>query len=303
MIKSRSQPQLPPSNRITSGGDVIVQSPFKLNIVSINDASKKCSVSVNPNSQILKSDDILDTVDLIGKNLPLDFPYGSKIWLEVFFDSSRAPVMALIKTGAKWTGQVKNSNGELQDVYPSCVEMISRQDVTAKTSEIDSEISYLTTLENLSNDELSYQVNNGVITQEQYSQLLSQSSQQFNTHRQTLRDYKSNLSRFFSAAPSQQWKKLFKLYKLIGYSTKDPSGKIPGQNLFFANDGAAIQPSVPQAEPKSNYKIVQCLDSDLLVVNSWHLDIYPSKSLAQYGRPIHTFYIGQETEEEINAGG
>jgi len=302
MIKSRSQPQLPASNKITSGGELLSQHPFRLNISSINDTLKKCSVSVNPNSQILKSDDVLDTVDLLGKNLSLDFPYGHKIWLEVFFDSSRAPVIGMIKTGAKWEGQVKNSSGVLEDVYPSCVEMISRQDIVAKTSELDSEIAYITTIQGLSDNELEYQADNGIITSDQYSQLLSLSSSLFDAHRATMRQYKSDLSRFFSAAPSQQWKKLFKLYRLIGYSTKDPSAKIPGSKLFFSNEGAPTAPAVPQAEQKSDYKIVQCLDSDLLVVNSWHLDIYPSKSFMQYSRPVHTFYIGQDTEEQTNVG-
>lgn len=301
MIKSRSQPQIPASNIISSGGELALQHPFRVNIVSIDDVSKNCSVSVNRNSQILKSESITDTLPLVGKNIGLSLPYGHKIWLEVIFDSSRNPIMGFIKVGTKWTATTRNSSGAAQEIYPDCVEMIGRNDLTSKITEVDGMISYLSTVETLSNNELEYQVDNGVITSEAYSSLLSLSSEQFNTYRSTLRKYKADLPKFFSAAPSQQWKKLFRLYRLIGYTTKDPSRTIPATKLYFPTDGSAVAPAVPTSSEKSDYRIVQSLDSDLLVVNSWHLDIYPSKTLIPFSRPVHQFYIDGELEEEINA--
>lgn len=301
MIKSRSQPQIPASNIISSGGELAAQHPFRFNVVSIDDSLKRATVSVNKNSQILKSDSISDTLPIIGKNIGLDFRYGYKIWIEVLFDSSRNPIMGFVKTGPKWTATTLDSTGASAEVYPDCVEMIGRQDIAAKTTEVDALISYISTVETLSNTELDYQVDNGVITQETYSSLLSTSSEQFQNYRTILREYKTNLSKFFTAAPSQQWKKLFRLYKLIGYTTKDPSRTIQAANLYFPSEGSATNPAVPQSVEKSDYRLVQCLDSDLIVVDSWHLGIYPSKSLIQYSRPVHQFYIDGELEEEINA--
>jgi hypothetical protein len=301
MIKSRSKPQIPASNLIVSGGQLDYQHPFKLNIVSIDDAQKMGSVSVNRNSHILKSDSILDTLPIVGKDIAVELPYGHKIWIEVLFDSSRVPVMGFVKAGPKWTATTLDSQGSPQEVYPEGVEMISRTDLAAKTLEVDFLISYVSTVQSLSNDELQYRLNNGLLTQEDYSSLLSLSAEQFDSYRSILREYKADLPTFFSAAPSQQWKKLFRLYKLIGYSTKDESRALQANKLYFPNEGSSTTPAVPQSTEKADYRIAQCLHTDLQVVSSWHLDIYPSKALIPCGRPVHSFFIDGESEEEINA--
>lgn len=301
MIKSRSTPQNPSSNLVISGGESAPSFPFKTSIVSLDDTSKECSVLVALNSHVLKSQNILDFVDILGKNLKLSMPYGHKIWLETLFDANRVPVVGFIKTGPKWPAKVKNSSGALQDVYPNCEEFISRDDIAAKAGEIDALITYVSTLKGLSEDELEFQHDNGIITQSEYQVLLSKSGPAFDRYRTVLAEYKAGLSKFFVAAPSNSWKKLFRLYSLIAYTTKDLSGNIAGNKAFFSNQGSPITPAVPQAVKSNDYRVVQCLNSDLILQDSWYNNSYPSKIMVPYNRGVHTFYDGQQTEEDKNA--
>ena len=300
MIKSRPALQNPPSNLKISGGELVSNHPFKISVISLDNVTKECSILVNLHSHVLASQDVLDKVEVLGKNLKLSFPYGSKVWFEILFDRDRNPVVGFVRVGNKWAAKTKNSSGVLQDVYPNCEEFISKDDLVAKLADLDVLISYVDELKTKSAEELLFQKNNGIITQSQYQVLTANSEPAFARYKTILQNYKTELPKFFEAAPSASWKKLFRLYYLIGYSTKDMSGAVPGSIAYFSNEGSSTTPDVPQAVKPSSYKVIQCANSDLLLQDSWYNNSYPSKILVPFGRAVHTFYDGQETEEDKN---
>lgn len=300
MIKSRLIPQNPPLDLKVKSLEFSNPHPFKVSIISIDDISKLCSISVNANSQVLKSQNILDKLDILGKNLELEFPYGSKVWLETLFDRNREPVLGLIRVGNYWPAMVNNSSGVRELVYPKCEEFISKSDLESKIAEMEGVLVYLDQLKELSAAELLFQKDNGIITVSQYQVALGQADAGFEKRKTSIREYKADLPKFFTAAPSATWKKLFKLYTLIAYTTKDNSAAIPGASAFFSKQGSTTTPAVPQVTPENSYRIVQCAHSDYLLQDSWYNDSYPSKVLVPCPRPVHTFYDGQETEEDKN---
>jgi hypothetical protein len=296
MIKSRPIPQNPSTELILSKEKSQISHSFKISITSLDNASKECSVSVESNSFIVKSQSILDRVDVLGKNLELKLPYKHKIWLEVLFDANRIPVLGLIKTGIKWDATVKSSSGDSQKIYPNCEEFISRSDITDKTVEVDRLISYIDTLKESSDKELDFQVESGLITKQQYDDAVKLSNPTFEKYKTILKEYKASMSKFFVSSPSQSWKKLFRLYYLIGYTTKDLKGAF-GSRAYFSNEGSSSSPQVAQTSKTNDYKIVQCANSDLILQDSWYNSTYPSKILVPYSRAVHPFFDGQNMEE------
>jgi hypothetical protein len=243
---------------------------------------------------------LLDDVDTLGKNLKLSLPYGHKIWGEILFDKDRNPVVCFIRTGTKWSAKTKTSSGVDQDVYPNCEEFISREDLPTKSADIDSLISYTDELKIKSQEELLFQKQNGLISEIQYQVLVKNTEPAFGKYKTTLQEYKANLSKFFVGAPALSWKKLFRLYFLIGYTTKDRSGGVEGYNVYFSNEGSTASPAVPQASEQSSYKVVQCASSNMVLQDSWYNNSYPSKILVPTYSSVHTFYKGQSTEESQN---
>lgn len=300
MIKSRLIPQNPPLDLKIKSLEFSNPHPFKASIISIDDVSKLCSISVNAHSQVLKSQNILDHLDILGRNLALESPYGSKIWLETLFDRNREPVIGIIKVGNYWNSTVNNSSEVPELVYPKCEEFISKSDLSVKTGEMDDLLLYIDQLKELSSAELLFQSDNGIITASQYQLALSQIDSGFEKRKNSIREYKADLPKFFASAPSPSWKKLFKLYTLIAYTTKDNSASVPGVSALFSKQGSTVTPEVPQVTAENSYRIVQCAHSDFLIQDSWYNDSYPSKVLVPCPRPVHTFYDGQTTEEDNN---
>ena len=300
MIKSRPTPQNPPSNLQIAPGGLVLVHPFKASIISIDNVEKICSISINRFSNVVKSQSVLDNLDILGRNLKLNFPYGSKCWLEILFDRNREPVIGFIRVGNKWVSTVRDSKGASTEIYPKCEEFISKLDLTDKVAEIDALISYIDELKTSSQAELLFQKNNGVITESQYQVANSSAETEFSKRKKSITEYKEEMPKFFSSAPSASWKKLFKIYLLIAYSTKDTSSAMPGSSAYFSKEGSAKTPDVPQAAAENSYRIVQCAHSDFLLQDSWYNDSYPSKVLVPCPRPVHTFYDGQETEEDKN---
>lgn len=290
------------SNHILTAGKVVPSTPFKAYITGVNDAEKTATVRIARYSAILKSLDINDRLPIMGLDIDLTIRYGDKIWVEVFYDKNLTPVFGVLKTGNKWDAQVVNpetTSGQTIKVYPKEHEFITKKDITRKLSDVDSTLSVINSYRDESLAIFAYRNNTGQISDAQYDDYVDAVNANYQLIKTSITEYKKNLNQFFSAAPTATWKKLFRTFTLICYTTHD-------NNLDL--DASTISPTpqpetpsdVPQASQQNVFRLVQCLYSDLYLADMCYDNRYPARIPIAYHRPIYYFVEDGKVEDESN---
>jgi len=282
---------LPAGVETVKGGESRDVSPFAVSIIN---NSPNIQVKVSRFSAILKSPNIKDKLNLIGVNVPMDIQYGDKIWLEIFYDRNLSPVFGLINYGKKWGAQTYTPSGSV-DVYPNELELITKNDLSSKIDELGSTTSLVNDVYQKAYEEITDEFRGGFITQSQQDALHSGLQAAFNVINDNIIKYKQDMNQFFVAAPNATYKKLFRSYTLIAYTTKDMNGELEGLIARPPNIGSPSQGGVNTSTEDASFKIVQTLATDLLLADICHQNRYPAKLPIPYHRaPYYFVYDGKE---------
>lgn len=275
------------------------ETPFKIFAYS---SDSPFSIKISNLSNLLNSPSLDDKVVIAGLNCPITIQYGNKIWLEVFYDKNLSPVAAIIKTGNKWPAKTRNvsNNQELLEVYPNEFEFISKYDLADKAAEIQATISSVTAFKTNVIEELDLSKYFGIITQDEYSSYLEEINTNYDNARNNLTDLQNNLNNFFSASPIATWKKLFRTYLLLGYTTKNMSEGADGINFIVQDTRTQSDPSIPQASKPSSFRLVSCWNSDILLADFCYQNKYPAKTPIAMHRAVNFYSINGQNEEDKN---
>lgn len=305
MASQKSQPLLiTPSNRALQGGSATEPEPFQIYVMATNHSDQSADVRVSRYSALLASPDIRDRVPIVGIDLKINIKYGDKMWLEVFYDLNLVPVFAIINKGKKWAAKTVNpaQSSTVVDVYPKQHEFITKLDITTKIAEIEAVSAIIVTYKAATAAELLYRSNVGVLSAKEYTDYTDALDTQYQQVQDLISAYKSNLSQFFQSAPTALWKKLFRTYTLIGYTSYEANVDLNGITIYPNPPAPATSSGVPQATKQVSYKIVQCLQSDLYLADMCYQNRYPAKLPIPYHQPVYYFTYDGKVEETVNTG-
>ncbi len=254
----------PTTSREVSGGPAPFFTPFRIYIVKVND-DKSCTIRISRYSSVLNSPNIKDTITLVGVDIEMDISYSDKVWLEVFYDRNLVPIFGIINSGPKWAAQTANpaNTTELQDVYPEELEFITHNDLTAKVADLDLVNASIISFQNQALTQLSFQKDVGILTQTQYADLVTATNDAYNTLKTTLVTYKKDMNQFFQNAPTGTWKKLFRTFTLIGYTTYDLNPNLDGSIVTPRQIAPAGPDGVRLRQSCSALEHADSIESDL----------------------------------------
>ncbi len=287
--------------RLAFGGEQKLDgTPFR--IYSSAPTAIDVNVRISSYSRIFNSPNLNDVVQLIGCNLKFKVKYAEKIWLEIFYDKNLTPVFGIINHGNKWTTKTVNpsNKNQLNFLYPNEMDFITKYDLVNKIADLDNTVNNIQDMKASAIAEITYQNNVGIIPSDQFNAYNASLEKQYSEVITKVKDYKNSINNFFSDAPSQVWKKLFRTYTLIGYTTKDFNNNLDGIEISPPIEIPSSTPSVPTATPKVNYKIVQCLDNDLLLADMSYQNRYPARLPMPYHRSVYYYPIDGKEEEAVN---
>ena len=301
-VKVLNTVNIQPTNRDVSGGPAPDGTPFRVILLGVNDANKSCKVKISPHSRVYASPDVKDTVLTVGLNLEHILLYGQKLWLETFYDKHLTPVFSIVTAGTKWQAKTVNPerNSETTDVYPDELEFITKFDLSNKVADLDDVILRLQAMKTSAIEELTYQKNTGLITEEVFADTVPRAELAYGAVQDSVNEYKANLNTFFDSAPTGLWRKLFRTFTLIAYTTRDMSNTLEGTIVSPRVAPPASAPTVPQASPQVDYRIIQCLHSDLLLAEYCYQSRYPARLPLPYHRPVYTYYDKGKEEDVTN---
>lgn len=291
-----------PSPRSIEGGSAPAPTPFRVSVIATNDANQTADIKISRYSSVLASPNISDKVPIIGVDLKINIAYADKLWLEIFYDRNLVPVFCLVNKGRKWASTVTNptNSNEQVNVYPNELEFITKIDMSGKLADLETALTLVDTYRAAALEEVTYQKNTGVITEDSFSTLTEAIGVQYQTVSDLINDYKKNMNKFFEASPSGLWKKLFRTYTLIAYTTHETSAALEGQKISPRAPVEATTPTIPQVSEPIAYKIVQCLNNDLLLADMCFQNRYPAKIALPYHRPVYYFADNGKNEEAVN---
>ncbi len=291
-----------PSRRDVGGGRAPDPTPFRVYVMAVDDGDQSSDVRVSRYSAILGSPDVNDIVPLIGIDLKLNIKYGDKIWVEVFYDKNLVPVFGIINKGHKWSSTVVNpaQTNETVLTYPNEHEFITKADMVGKLADLDGIIALVNTYQAASIAELTYRKNVGIITADTFNDLQSTATTQYQRVKDLITDYKKNMNKFFDAAPQVNWRKLFRTYTLIAYTTHDTNLDLDGTGIDPRPPLNTTTPTIPQASQQVFYRLVQCLTSDLYLADMCFQNRYPAKIPVPYHRPVYYFNDNGKVEDTVN---
>lgn len=272
--------------------------PFR--ITSISTLPEKIKVSVE--SYAFYEPNLASYVPIVGLDCPITVAYGNKVWVEFFYDRNLNPIIGVVKVGNKWLYKTANTanSQEITEVYPSELELISKLDILRKLAEIDQTLIYVDSLKTLQEDEVNFNYNISLISQEQKDDYLARIATIYDDATERLNELKNNLNSYFAGAPTAIWKKLFRSFLLIGFTTKNMSLSRPGVSFFLPEDSTQQNPLVPVASQSNSYRLIQAWDSDVLLIDGIYQNRFPIKYPTPYHRAISYFSIDGEEEESIN---
>lgn len=284
-----------PKNNPPKQGD---GTPFK--IVGLTIQPEK--IRINSNSMAFLEPNLSSKVPIIGLDCPIEVEYGNKIWIEFFYDRTLTPLLGVVKVGNKWAYKTANTANktELVNVYPSEFEFISKYDVenNSKLNEIQETIDYIEELRTLQEEEINFRFNYLFINEDEKNEYLVSMSEDFDIAVELLEDLKNNLSSYFGGSPTAIWKKLFRSFLLVGYSTKNLDKDRPGVDFFIPEDTIQENPEVPVAAESKNYRIIQCWNNDILFVDGIYQNRFPVKYPTIFHRGVSYFLIDGDEEEQ-----
>ncbi len=276
--------------------------PFQVSLYKVND---KVRVTVNKYSFLLNSPDPTDLVTVIGLDVPVILLPTDKIWLETFYDRNLNPVFAIINSAPKWLAETADGDNieETTPVYPNQFEFISKIDLPNKISELDEVRNRVEGLRTSEVDNVNNLRLQGYIDDGEKEDLLQQISDKYTDLDASVVAYQSAMSNFFTGAPINLWRKLFRTYTLISYPTKNLNNGLPGLVVAPTPEVPATNPaqgSIVTAEEDSTFKIVQCVRDSLLLVDYSYQNRFPARLPIPFPTPISPFIIDGENEEEVN---
>jgi hypothetical protein len=135
-----------------------------------------------------------------------------------------------------------------------------------------------------------YEKNNGIISASEYTIQVTATNSAFDSIKEIVTSYKNNFNTFFNSAPRENWRKLFKSYVLIGYSTKADDFKLDSINVPLRSVAPNTLASVVTAVTSPDFRIVQCLNSDIVLVDGCYQNKYPYRIPMPSFRGINSFY-------------
>ncbi len=222
--------------------------------------------------------------------------YGDKIWLEIYYDRNLVPLLGIIDSGPKWTATIAGSIGDIP-VYPSELEFISKKDLTAKISEVENLSNRVNTIRTLAENEIISQFNSGFISEEEKTAQLEALAQSFDKIIDSITKYKQDMNQFFVAMPNAGFRRLFRTFTLIGYTTKNLDPGLDGIIASPPNEGTPELNGVNVASEDSSFKIVQAVTTDLLLADICYQNRYAARLPVPYHRPIYYFVHNNKDEE------
>lgn len=271
--------------------------PFR---IYINKSSPEVEIKVSRYSAVLNSPDILDKVVILGLDIPFKIEYGTKIWLEIFYDRNLTPVFGYINTGKKWPAKVTSVSGKSEqvEVYPDELEFIIKTDLTTKITEVEDAVKKVQEIRKKAEDEITLSKNLGFLTSEKAQTYIAAATKQFDEVTKKITEYKKEMTNFFASAPTANTRKLLRTYTLIGITTKNLDNKLDGLIVQPEVKGPATNKATQQATEDSKFKIVQCLSNDLLLADICFQNRFPARLPIPYHRAIY-YYVHKDKDEEI----
>jgi len=292
-----------PSNLDAKIGAALPPTPFRVYIVAVNDDDKSADVRISRYSSVLSSPDINDRLTLIGIDVKLNLKYPEKLWLEIFYDKNLSPVFGIVNKGVKWPARVVDTahKDETLEIYPKEHEFITKADLEGKTRSLSATLALVNQYERATSAELHYRRNTGVIADNELSALQTAATNKYSEIRAVIYKYANSMNRFFDAAPSAVWRKLFRTYTLIAYTTHDKDTDLEGSVVRpKISAETATQAGVNKATLQTDYKIVQCLNTDLYLTEICYQNRYPARLAMPFHRPVYYFNDAGKVEETTN---
>ena len=281
------------------GAEAEDSTPFRAYLIEAGATPK---ISISRYSSVLNSTDIKDRVAVIGVDAPIEIRYGDKVWIETFFDRNLEPVFCMIGNGPKWDAVTLDTSSQTVEtlVYPDELEFITKYDIENKIEELQSAIDRIETLRLTVIDDVNSQKNMGFILEARANEIITAINEGYQGVTQLVQTYRGNMNGFFDGSPVSNWKKLFRTYTLICYTTKDTNYKLDGRCVSPGIVVPTTTPFIPTATPDPIFKIVQCLNSDLLLVDICHQNRFPARLPMPYHRPVYNFVYQGKNEDDEN---
>jgi len=269
--------------------------PFEVSIVQGE------TVAVNPYSTLLSSFNVSQTVPIFGLSYPFSITYGQKIYLTTYFDTNQTPVFSRIMSDSTWktaTSSVAigivsgNASSASQNVYPNEMQFITKSDLNSVVADLNNDVQTMGTYFSNEMNYLNGQLSSGIISNAQFNLLSASLSTLTMQFTQTMQPYVQNFSKFFVGASSTQ-PKLFKLFKMIAYTTKDFTSSL---------GGTLVVPTLPSGSGVSNaafqsFNLVQCVTTDLMLVPTCYYNL-PAKVAIPWTRPVYPFTLPDKNNED-----
>lgn len=283
-----------------NGGESSDPTPFRAYLLKSD--AQSTQVSISRYSSVLNSPDVRDRVTVIGVDAPITIAYGGKIWLETFYDRNLEPVFCIINSGPKWTAVTLDTANQTVEslVYPDELEFITKYDINNKIGELDATVERIGVLQQTVTDEVNLQKDMGFIDQERATEIIAGINEAYPRMATLVTEYKAQMNNFFSGAPTSIWKKLFRTYTPICYTTKDTNYKLDGVSASPGVVAPVVTPTVPTVTQDPIFKIVQQLNSDLLLVDICHQNRFPARLPIPYHRPVYNYVYEGRNEDEFN---
>lgn len=290
----------PTKRPVYEGAPALDSKPFR--IYSFAPLDETVDIRISRYSNVILSPGVKDRLYVIGLDLKINIEYGDKVWLEVFYDKNLEAVFGIISSGPKWLAKTVNtaSISTLTDVYPNELEFISKYDLTNKIAEINLVKNSITAMQNSAIEEVTYQKNVGIISQEQFTDFVTAINNGYGDAQERVDEYKSAMNAFFTGSPTATWKKLFRTYTMIGYTTRDMAANLGGIAVFPPPQVPSTTPVVPTASEQVPYQIVQCVNTDLYLADISFENRYPAKLPMPYHRPVYPFIVEGKNEDTLN---
>lgn len=266
--------------------DAVGSTPFTILLDSIDPNTGVVNVKITPYSYLLQNFDIVNNIPVLGLDYGFPIAYGQKVYLQVYYDRNGNPFCPKIKTATKWHSLTVQPGGTTPTVqtYPNTIELITSADISAKIDELTSELADNTVVYNACLAAITTAVTNNEITSTQAAAKTAKLTSDFTTLTTGFQTYINQFANFF-AGTSGVNKKLFKTFTMIGYTTKDLSGELPGITIIPATTTPSNANQV-QSDPA--FKIVQCVQNDLMIVDVCYNQVgcrYP----IPFHRPVYFF--------------
>ncbi len=281
------------------GSDSQDSTPFRAYLLEVGTPSV---VSISRYSAVLNSTDVRDRVTVIGVDAPININYGDKVWLETFYDRNLQPVFCIVNSGTHWPAVTLDTEDQtIQSVvYPDELEFITKFDLNNKIIELEATVNRVGELRQAVTDNTNLQKDMGFIDQAKATEILTGIESGYTAIAALVTNYKAQMNNFFAGAPTSIWKKLFRTYTLICYTTKDTNYKLDGQCISPGVPVPATQPAVPTATKDPMFKLVQCLNSDLLLIDICHQNRFPARLPIPYHRPVYNYFYDNQNEDVRN---